>query len=132
MKLPAGKYWIGDPCYVIDDSLWDEFCKVSIQNHKSVDVTEFQGVPMFAAGTAFGDGWFLGSNGYGYGVDAGMLAVVPIELCVKEEFEDLGTVHNFKQPFEAYVENGVFHFGDIDIDTAGYDDPLDSEEEDEE
>jgi hypothetical protein len=117
MELPAGKYWIGDPCYVIDDTLWDEFVKVSLHNHKSVPVTEFEGLEMFADGTSYGDDVYPGTNGFEYGVDSGMLSVVPVALCENAHAEDCGTFVEFKKPFEAYEENGVFHFGHIDIDT---------------
>ena len=26
IKLPAGKYFIGDPCYVIQDNDWQKVC----------------------------------------------------------------------------------------------------------
>lgn len=32
LTLPAGKYWIGDPCYAIPDSDWDDF--LDIWSHK--------------------------------------------------------------------------------------------------
>lgn len=33
ITLPAGRYFIGDPCYVIADSDWIEFCDLSFDKN---------------------------------------------------------------------------------------------------
>ena len=41
MSMPAGKYYIGDLCYVMNDAEWDEFCSITIDGHNVID-GEFQ------------------------------------------------------------------------------------------
>ena len=135
MKLPAGKYYIGDPCYVIDEDRWSDFVDASFgSDQKGIAVTEFDGHPMYAHGTAYGDGCYLGSDGVRYGVDAGMLSVVPLALCLRYEEDEmksemvrLGSIVDFKEDFTADRNyDCTFHFGHIDIPTG------DTDEEDDE
>ena len=132
MTLPAGKYYIGDPCYVIDDDKWSDFCDILFKGNggsRNDEVTDFEGHPMFASGTAYGDGSYEGSDGVVYGVDAGLIGIVPVALIKKRgisEARRLGSIVTFKKPFEAYKDDAhTFHFGDIDIPTG------DVEEDDE-
>ena len=58
MSMPAGKYYIGDLCYVMSDAEWEEFCSITIDGHNVID-GEFQlkdGRRFATYGTAFGDG----------------------------------------------------------------------------
>ena len=133
MKLPAGKYYIGDPCYVIAEDRWSDFCDASYPpgagvNARGIAVTEFDGHPMYAHGTAYGDGSYLGSDGVSYGVDAGMLSVVPIALVSDmSEAKRLGSIVTFNHDFKADRDDEyIFHFDDIDIPTG------DTDEEDDE
>ena len=34
MTMPAGKYYIGDLCYVMSDKEWEEFCSLTIKDNK--------------------------------------------------------------------------------------------------
>ena len=138
MKLPAGVYYIGDPCYVIADEKWDAFWPLSFSDHpdchESCAVTEFEGHPLYAHGTAYGDGVYLGSDGVEYAVDAGMIGIIPEALIAEESRGDiarLGSLVTFHEPFNAYRDdNFTFHFGNIDIPTESYD--IEDEEESEE
>ena len=137
MKLPAGDYYIGDPCYVLaaddyPDDRWSNFCDLLEKGGN--EVTEFEGVPMFAAGTAYGDGTYEGSDGFEYGVDAGLIGIVPLSLCTDVERlkrareHELGTFVKFTKEFEVTSDGeGFFNFGGILIDTKEYE-----EEEEEE
>jgi len=64
--LPAGRYYIGDPCYVFGDN-WGRFLDTF-----DAGKTEFDGLKFAACHTAYGDGKFGG-----FPVDAGMLAMIP-------------------------------------------------------
>ena len=130
MKLPAGKYFIGDPCYVLQskdnsDERWSKFCDLIYEDEdgNTNEVTEFEGVPMYTGNTKYGDGYYLDNYGNGYGVDAGLIGAVPMELCKqsKKEMDRLGRVVVFKKDFRARSQDGIFYFGDIVIDTAGDD-----------
>jgi len=118
----GGKFrvWIGDPCYVIPDILWDSVCEQiyagtnqeknqiikfepndlrkpellqEMVNNCSCKVLEF-----IQCGTMYGDGVFVGVKGFGYGVDAGCLAIVPDYLIDPEKRKD---AERLGQYFEA-------------------------------
>ena len=65
-------FYLGDPCYVIPDSEWDDFCKIM-----RTDGEEFQykGETCVVIGTG-GDGDFDGLS-----VDAGIIGCIPVSLC---------------------------------------------------
>ena len=94
------KYYAGDPCYVIDDNRWDEFCSALWDGEKE---NKDSGCPEYPVhiewdvdgviynievwNSPFGDGTWNFSNtvkemrgwiaGVEMGVDAGLLAIVP-------------------------------------------------------
>lgn len=128
MEMPEGKYFIGDPCYAIDE--WDDylneylFVKGETSEGKGGEnsIGTFKGRPVFAGGTAFGDGCYDGDDGNSYGVDSGTIGVTPYELCSKytdSRLKRLGTIRTFKEPFDVFVEDGVFFIADLIIDTKG-------------
>ena len=128
--FPAGKYYVGDPCYVFShdtntggDKLLDH--TEYFQN----DVYEFEGHPIWARSTAYGDGTYNDCQCRNYSVDAGLIGVVSLELFERDlaEIERLGHIIEFAKPFEPKCEDGIFTIGHIVIDTKGYDD---SEEDD--
>ena len=91
--LPAGEYYMGDPCYVIDEDLWDKFCDVYFQGE---GVFEFEGHQVFAVSTAYGDGSYTDNLGNEYGVDAGMIGLIPLALCVREKKDLVGEAAEHK------------------------------------
>lgn len=120
ITLPAGRYYIGDPCYVIPDSKWDDFCTVMFQT-SDYHVVEFEGKPLLAGSTAYGDGCYNDQYGNQYGVDAGTLSVVPESLwnptMSNDQVAQMGTIVVFEEPFRASCCNGFFQFGHIVINT---------------
>jgi hypothetical protein len=134
MKFKAGTYYIGDPCYVIQDKdeNWDQFLK-NYYNHKS----EFKGFSILVDETAYGDGSYRDNvNGVQHLVDSGLLSVMPIELIKQEtkksdeellltnEHSDTRgySVITFEEDFDATMYMGVLVVGHIVIDTAGGED----------
>lgn len=73
--FPAGKYYIGDLCYVLDDELID----AAVCGRDDGFHTNGKHVLGYFS-TAYGDGCYRGTNGQSYGVDAGMIGIVPVEL----------------------------------------------------
>ena len=83
IKVQTNRVWIGDPCYVIHQELRDDVCgqlgnngdpyviklKINEVDH------EFIMVP-----TLHGDGVYIGSSEFKYGVDSGCLGIVPDAL----------------------------------------------------
>ncbi len=112
--LPAGKYYIGDPCYVIDD--WTTFCDVWFQQDPGV--FDFDGHDICVFETQWGDGIYEASDGSMLGVDAGLIGAIPAVLMTIGDF-DLGTEVDFDAPFECRREpDGRLWFGDIHVMTG--------------
>jgi len=85
IKTNTKKVWIGDPCYVLQDELWDDVCDQIFKGGKEtghVITVNYKGndLSFIQCGTAYGDGCFSSQTGFEYGVDAGILAIVPEEL----------------------------------------------------
>tara|TARA_R110000824_G_scaffold201667_3_gene385762 strand:- start:288 stop:722 length:435 start_codon:yes stop_codon:yes gene_type:complete len=141
MNLPAGKYWIGDPCYVLDESgpefNWGDFCHHCFKDDGSGrandGVQKHQEILFAWHGTAYGDGCYIDQLGNSYGVDAGMIGCVPYEVIspymTDKELNRLGNIYQFKLPFDSeYTEKGgVIRFGHVEIAT----DPENDEEDEE-
>lgn len=88
ITLPAGDYFIGDPCYVIPDDIWSEI------HGSTYGEVMTDGIRWVINSTHSGDGVYKGSNGYSYSVDAGTLGMVPASLCDSTDSR-LGTFHKF-------------------------------------
>ncbi len=141
--LPSGKYWIGDPCYVMghDDNKfnWGEFCSFCFKDdptgRKNEGIVTHQGITFAYFGTAYGDGRYLDQFGNEYGVDAGMIGCIPVDSVIDKEGLGLGTVHEFKGSFIAEYDNGIIWFGNVEIPTDGSDDedydPYENDDDDE-
>lgn len=120
--LPAGKYYVGDPCYVIQGEnykRWDDFIDhyFEIEGCKNGVYTTWEGKQLFAANTMYGDGVYQDQKQNSYPVDAGMIAAVPFELIDMHENVKFGQVIEFNEPFYASRQDGVIYIGNVVIDT---------------
>lgn len=82
--VPAGKYFLGDPCYAVPDRLWDKLlgsCRFFADC-----VGEVEGHKVLGFGTAHGDGVYEDQFGNEFPVDAGLIGLVPEALVDMEEF----------------------------------------------
>ena len=120
--LPAGKYYIGDLCYVMHDE-WSDVCDLMFAG----DINSIAGMytlnnKVFAVdSTAYGDGCYNDNYGSEYSVDAGLIGIIAlkdINLSADSNFLSGGQVHTFEQAFSVHTEDGVFQFGHVRIDTA--------------
>jgi hypothetical protein len=117
--MPAGKYYVGDLCYVLGDR-WDEFCSLTISGCRvlSGQFTFKDGTTFWTHCTAYGDGTYTDQLGREYSVDAGLIGVVAIENidpepnCIKG-----GQVITFSKDFEPSYRDGVFYISNIVINT---------------
>ena len=137
MTMPAGKYYVGDLCYVMSDNEWDQFCSITIKGNQCID-GEFEmpdGRKFATYGTAWGDGCYKDQFGNEYAVDAGLIGCIRVEDIRAEKYENierLGAIHEFKTDFVTSGGRGeanwggVIQFGRVAIET----DPA-YEEEDE-
>jgi hypothetical protein len=143
MFMPAGEYWIGDPCYIFPDKgpmedKWDELLDEVDFSKTSYGELDDGKIKVWAAPTAHGSGVYLTSNNKMIYVDnglngAGLIGIVPlktIEYLNRTDIilDKLGLFIEFKWSFEVMSKNGFFRFGNIAIDTENYDDSLYDEE----
>jgi hypothetical protein len=134
--MPAGKYYIGDLCYVMDDAEWEEFCSITIDGMKVID-GEFQmkdGRRFATYGTSYGDGVYHDQYGHSYSVDAGLIGCILVEDIRAEKYEnllDLGAIMEFDKSFATSGGrddsdwSGVIQFGHVLIETN----PVEEEDE---
>lgn len=116
MTMPAGKYWIGDLCYVLKDQ-WDEVCSLTINGNDCLEgeFTLADGTRFATLGTAHGDGEYLDATGHHYPVDSGTIGCVLAEL-VDDKMSG-GHVLEIPYEFEPRSSGGFLRFGWVVIDT---------------
>jgi hypothetical protein len=116
-KFPAGKYYIGDPCYVFNHENWLSLLEKT-GYFEEIREFEYKGKKAYADSTAYGDGQYRDNFGDLYGVDAGLIGIMPIEVidCDLCELSD-GKIVEFTEDFKVSSNNGLFIFGKIIIDT---------------
>lgn len=139
-----GKYYIGDPCYIIKDNLWHEFCNLlfgskSFSNARNILIeVNLQNTKVLTGTTYYGDGLYRSDCcDLTIPVDAGLIAL--IELTGETIDSDKLKLYSqnivlFNESFESSINEGVFHFGKYRIDTKDHDneDYLEEENFDEE
>jgi hypothetical protein len=116
--LPAGTYFIGDPCYLIKKQ-WGEVCD-KMDNQRAALIT-INNQKLFIAETRFGDGEYIDDFGENYSVDSGTIAVTPLELNDKATLANLkiyGCVKEFPKEFECSWSEGIFEIDNIIINTT--------------
>jgi hypothetical protein len=140
--MPAGKYYIGDLCYVMDDAEWLEVCDLTIRGSRVID-GEFQlkdGRRFAMYGTAYGDGTYHDHYGFSYSVDSGSIGCIRMEdikasntysLGDTQAILDFGAIQDFDTDFVTgggiqgtMGWEGLIQFGHIVIET----DPTEEEE----
>jgi hypothetical protein len=121
--MPAGEYWVGDPCYAVPNADWMEWLEAAdFENEHWVLKAPVNGKEVLAFGTAYGDGCYPGSDGNLYPVDAGLIGVVPVTLnpAADQQYQ-AGLMHKrtFDKQFECYIDQPrhVIVLGDIRIPT---------------
>lgn len=131
ITVPAGIYYVGDPCYTAgqDDNAWQKWCNAVPDNGELLAAT-YNGFPVIGLHTAHGDGTYNDSDGYEYGVDAGMIGIVPVELIekmgVQVDSSDYGRIVEFTEETQLVRHSdGVLEIGPIVIDTDPSEDERD-------
>jgi len=138
-KLPAGTYYVGDLCYVVNDDDWSDFCERSFPDSYTevVGIFEtFEGINYANFGTKYGDGGYADYNGRKYSVDSGSIGCIPVcalsDKCSSALIAHLGNIIDFPEAFEVGYdeETGTITFGDVEImtgDVYGDEDDEDTE-----
>lgn len=131
--MKAGRYYVGDLCYVLQDE-WDEVCSLIIQDGRVLN-GEFNlkdGRRFAIYSTAYGDGTYYDRDGHRYFVDAGSIGCIRMDMIdTSNERNDVdgGNVIMFKEDFNTSSDGENITFGDVTILTGDYDeDPYEEEE----
>jgi hypothetical protein len=134
--MQAGKYYVGDLCYVMDNDEWDQVCARTIQGKSFAD-GEFElndGRKFAIYGTSWGDGVYHDYYGHSYSVDSGSIGCIKLEDIKAEKCDnllDFGAIVDFKIDFVTGGGrgtkgwDGIIQFGSIAIET----DPVYNEDE---
>ena len=89
-QVPAGQYYLGDPCYVVPNDDWTDFCQIiqdqityidkSCNDHSSLQAIYYQDTKIIFWCTAYGDGKYpvYGEQNGFCSVDAGLLSLIPV------------------------------------------------------
>ena len=125
MTMPAGKYYVGDLCYVMHDA-WTEVCRLFFPPYsppKGVEgeFTLADGRRFASFATAYGDGEYRSSINTLHSVDSGSIGCIRMEDIrdtTYSDIESLGAIVEFDQPFEVEADQGLLKFGHVLIETA--------------
>lgn len=88
VTIPAGTYWVGDPCYAVPDGLWLPWlqqARLSGGGDEGILSASIDGMFVAGASTMHGDGVYADRSGREYCVDAGMIGVVDARLHAETE-----------------------------------------------
>jgi len=133
VTLPPGTYVIGDPCYQLNDEQWEEVLYESDDFDSPVGVyTRLNGGKGFAIAfsTSFGDGLYTDLDDREYGVDSGLIGIIPVDQI--DTLDDANAnVITFDSPFTCKKIKQMLVFGHIEINASGdIEDSYDDEEVD--
>lgn len=128
MTMPAGKYYIGDLCYVMHPE-WKEVCELFFPGDhppKGVEgeFTLKDGRRYASFSTAYGDGEYRSNISTYHSVDSGSIGCIRVEDIRDHEYsedklKELGAFVEFTEPFEVSADQGLLVFGNVQIETAG-------------
>lgn len=110
-KVKSDKgFYVGDICYVLNDDIYFGVWRDKYQFEDGQCYTD-DGNSFGVASTAYGDGCYVGSDGVCYGVDAGVLGVVPLELVSNiDNAKELGRVVEGAGEAVMAAKDGLFLF----------------------
>ena len=120
-KLPAGRYFIGDPCYCFDnDPIHGSWRNILGETDYFESYSEkYPG--LIASSTSYGDGTYFDKEMNRYSVDAGLIGAIHEKYWETSEkrLQALGRIVVFNEEFVFASKFGVFQIGDsIYIDTS--------------
>ena len=138
MTMPAGRYYVGDLCYVMEPE-WKEVCRLFFPADAPPKGIEGEFTladgRRFASFAAYGDGSYLSNINTDHCVDSGSIGCILVSDVrdpegTEEEMTRLGAIVEFTEPFEVSNDQGMLTFGHVQIETAGgYDWDEDENEE---
>ena len=137
--MQPGEYYVGDLCYVMTNTEWEEVCSLTIKGNECLEgeFTLSDGRRFAMYGTKYGDGTYFDVNKkYEFSVDSGTIGCIAVEDITEQKYEhieQLGAFITFQSDFvtgggrDDKDWEGVIQFGRIGIET----DPQWDEDEEE-
>jgi hypothetical protein len=128
--VPAGKYYLCDPCYSVPDNYWMtllQTCEFFDEPIGTITIDEHV-YSVLGFRTAYGDGLYSDQYGNSYPVDAGLIGLTPVSL--GKYPGDLGQLVEFKKNTICTNNNGDMRFGEYRINTCGEEGDKDETEND--
>lgn len=112
VTLPAGRYWIGDPCQVLTDERYDQlFSEQCEPRMRTVD-----GQQICLSHVSNGDGFYDCEIGTA-AVDSGQIGILPYEMAEKSSNPEMsGVVIESLEPVSVRLDDGVHEFSYADTD----------------
>lgn len=128
VNVPAGDYWIGDPCYTVPGGEWSDWLDATdFEDNDGILCAELgHGTGKFAVGvpTMYGAGGY-DQSGRVFGVDSGLIGLVSdewVQLCGDIHDEEPGIRYQFTSATNFVVsydqDTGVITIGDVVICTG--------------
>ena len=123
-EFPPGRYFVGDPCYVIDPdnekhiNAWDAFCECDDRDATGTAYV-VDGITMGSVYTEYGDGQYDG-----FYVDSSTLGAASIDHLDEAAITDLakyGRIVTFNRSFTVSSHGSKVTIGDIEIETGDVD-----------
>jgi hypothetical protein len=114
MKFPAGKYYIGDLCYVMSDDEWQEVCSL-LEDDNDGHLTLKNGKQFACFRTAYGDGTYRTNADGSCSVDSGTIGCLLMCQCSQQPDPELGLVVDIATDFAPYNVDGDMTFGHVDV-----------------
>lgn len=129
--MPAGKYYIGDLCYVMHD-VWDEACDLMFPPNDPYgppvdgEFTLKDGRRFAVYSTKYGDGLYPTNEGTNLSVDAGIIGCIKLDDIRDPEatpaaIKSLGMTYEFGTDFITdgdRLGTGIIQFGRVIIETG--------------
>ncbi len=122
--MKAGNYYVGDLCYVMNDTEWKEFCNLTTRGNVCADgeFTFSDGRQFASYGTRYGDGTYMSNKNTEHCVDSGTIGCILVDDIKTHKYDhiaDLGAFVTFENDFETSMnDSGDIIFGDLIIETA--------------
>ena len=120
VSVPAGTYFLGDPCYAVPSEMWDDL--LASCDFFKLPVGTVRRTQVLAFGTRWGDGTYTDGEGNSYPVDAGLIGLTPIALASARldswGLSSMGRIVTFVSATRCTSDNaGLLVFGRICINT---------------
>lgn len=101
-------FYIGDVCYVLSDDVYSDIWG-DINRWRDGVIQVISSLSFAVGSTAYGDGSYFDDDGIEYGVDAGNIGLVPLELCkVGSDPADSGRLIECQGTATFECNDGVF------------------------